>query len=144
MPNRKAPLLRSAMSLEKASTGTFPPARAVFEPGFVVHRRLHFEEKNTERYGWDLGFVTPFVSTAYFYKDVLLWPNSLASGVVTGFWDTNAGKCLPGSPVPYCFYPPGLTITGTNTPLTFGGVGDILVSDAISFGTGTLTKLQKP
>lgn len=94
-------------------TGTFPPARAVFEPGFVVHRRLHFEEKNTERYGWDLGFVTPFVSTAYFYKDVLLWPNSLASGVVTGFWDTNAGKCLPGSPVPYCFYPPGLTITGT-------------------------------
>ncbi len=96
-------------------TGTFAPQRAVYEPGFVVHRRLHFEEKNTERYGWDLGFATPFVSAAYFYKDVLLWPNSLASGAVTGFWDTSAGKCLPGSPTPYYLYPPGLTITGTTT-----------------------------
>ena len=93
-------------------TGTNPPMRATYEPGFVVHRRLHFEEKNSERYGWDLGFVTPVVSAAYFYKDVLLWPNSLASGAVTGFWDTSAGKCLPGSPVPYYLYPPGLTITG--------------------------------
>lgn len=96
-------------------TGTQEPLRAVYEPGFVVHRRLHFEEKNSERYGWDLGFASPFVSTAAFYKDVLLWPNSLASGAVYGFWDTSAGKCLPGSPIPYYLYPPGLTITGTAT-----------------------------
>jgi len=96
-------------------TGTQQPLRAVYEPGFVVHRRLHFEEKNSERYGWDLGFAGPFVSSAAFYKDVLLWPNSLASGVVYGFWDTSAGKCQPGSPVPYYLYPPGLTITGTAT-----------------------------
>lgn len=91
----------------------YPPSKAVYEPMFVVHRRLHFEEKNAERYGWDLGFMQPFVSTAAFYKDTLLWPNSLVSGLRTGFWDTGAGKCLPGSPTPYYLYPPGLTISGT-------------------------------
>jgi hypothetical protein len=94
-------------------TINYPPAQAVLEPGYVVHRRLHFEEKNAERYGWDLGIIQPLVSAAYFYKDVLLWPNSLASGVAYGFWDTNMGKCLPGSPTPYMLYPPGLTITGS-------------------------------
>ena len=94
-------------------TLAYEPRGARVEPNVVVHRRLHFEEKNAERYGWDLGFVQPFVSTVHFYKDVLLWPNSLATGFKTGFWDTDAGKCLPGSPVPYLLYPPGLTITGT-------------------------------
>ena len=81
-------------------TASYQPNKAVYEPVYVIHRRLHFEEKNAERYGWDLGFIQPLVSTLYFYKDSLLWPNSLASGVETGFWDTSAGKCLPGSPVP--------------------------------------------
>jgi hypothetical protein len=97
----------------QAKTVTYPPWKAIYEPNYVVHRRLHFEEKNSDRYGWDLGFVQPFVSAAYFYKDTLLWPNSLASGFKHGFWDTSAGKCLPGSPVPYYLYPPGLTVTGT-------------------------------
>ena len=96
----------------EAKTSTYPPRAIHYEPLYVVHRRLHFEEKNAERYGWDLGIIQTFVSAAYFYKDVLLWPNSLASGFVSGFWDTNAGKCLPGSPTPYMLYPPGLTITG--------------------------------
>ena len=87
--------------------------RVNYDSLYVVHRRLHFEEKNAERYGWDLGFIQPLVSTAFFYKDVLLLPNSVVSGFAYGFWDTNAGKCLPGSPTPYMLYPPGLTITGT-------------------------------
>jgi hypothetical protein len=94
-------------------TTDYPPMRVNHEPLYIVHRRLHFEEKNAERYGWDLGIIQPLVSAAYFYKDVLLWPNSLASGVAYGFWDANSGKCLPGSPTPYMLYPPGLTITGT-------------------------------
>jgi hypothetical protein len=94
-------------------TLAYGPGRVMYEPNYVAHRRLHFEEKNAERAGWDLGIIQPFVSTAYFYKDVALWPNSLASGVRTGFWDTSAGKCLPGSPTPYYLYPPGLTITGS-------------------------------
>lgn len=97
----------------ESKTATYPPMRINYEPLYVIHRRLHFEEKNSERYGWDLGIIQPLVSSAFFYKDVLLWPNSLASGVAYGFWDTNAGKCLPGSPTPYMLYPPGLTITGT-------------------------------
>jgi hypothetical protein len=96
----------------KAVRHGYDPRQMFYEPNFVIHRRLHFEEKNAERYGWDLGFIQPFVSLAYFYKDSLLWPNSLASGIEVGFWDTNAGKCLPGSPVPYYVYPLGLTKTG--------------------------------
>lgn len=99
-------------TMYQAKTSQYAPRKAVYEAGFVAHRRLHFEEKNSERYGWDLGIIQPFVSAMYFYKDVLLWPNSLASGAEIGFWDTSAGKCLPGSPVPYYLYPPGLTITG--------------------------------
>ena len=118
-PNMKYPPILTFPTTEpvgggiayQPKTATYPPMRIHHEPLYVVHRRLHFEEKNAERYGWDLGIIQTFVSAAYFYKDVLLWPNSLASGVVSGFWDTNAGKCLPGSPTPYMLYPPGLTIT---------------------------------
>lgn len=97
----------------QAKTIDYPLRQVTYVSGYVVHRRLHFEEKNSERYGWDLGIIQPLISAAYFYKDVLLWPNSLASGVAYGFWDTNMGKCLPGSPTPYYLYPPGLTITGS-------------------------------
>lgn len=93
-------------------TLSYPPLRARYEAPYVVHRRLHFEDRNTERAGWDLGIVQPVVSTLLFYKDVLAWPQSLASGCAYGFWDTSAGKCLPGSPTPYYLYPPGLTISG--------------------------------
>ena len=106
------PVIGGGVTYE-SKTATYPPMRINYEPLYVIHRRLHFEEKNSERYGWDLGIIQPLVSSVFFYKDVLLLPNSLASGVAYGFWDTNAGKCLPGSPTPYMLYPPGLTITGT-------------------------------
>ena len=108
-----------------AKTANLPPGYVTVEPGFVIHRRLHFEEKNSERYGWDLGLATPFVSTISFYKNIMLWPSSLASVVVTGSMDTNAGKCLPGSPTPYYLYPQGLTITG--------GVAEGLVITGLTF-----------
>ena len=97
----------------RPKTSAYAPSKVIAEPGYVVHRRLHFEEKNSERYGWDLGPLSTVLSTGYFVRDALLWPQSLASGCVTGFWSTSAGKCLPGSPVPYYFYPVGLTVTGT-------------------------------
>ncbi|MBX9585025.1 MAG: hypothetical protein K2X87_32365, partial [Gemmataceae bacterium] len=111
-----------------AKTGSYPPMTEYAEPGFVAHRRLHFEEKNSERYGWDLGIVQPFVSAAAFYKDCLLWPNSLASGLEVGFWDTSAGKCLPGTPVPYYLYPPGLTLTGVGTTLGVYTAGSFIAN----------------
>ena len=81
--------------------------------GSRIHRRLLFEEKNAERAGWDLGPMQTLLSAAYFYRDVLSLPHNLASGCVTGFWSTSAGKCLPGSPSPYYVYPLGLTLTGS-------------------------------
>ena len=96
----------------EAKTAKYPPMRQQIEPNFVVHRRLHFEEKNSERYGWDLGWIQPMVSTGYFFKDVLLWPNHLVTGLCNPY-STGAGKCLPGDPVPYYLYPPELSLTGT-------------------------------
>jgi hypothetical protein len=101
-----------------AKTSQYPPQAINIEPTYLIHRRLLFEDLNSERYGWDLGFLQPMLSAACFYKDVLLLPSNVASGFAEGFWDTNAGKCLPGSPTPFMLYPPGLTVTGG----TFEGV----------------------
>lgn len=89
----------------------YGPAQAVLEPSYVVHRRLFFEEKNAERYGWELGFAQPFVSAGYFFKDVLLWPAHLTSNFFERY-DTSAGKCRPGDPVAYYLYPPNITLKG--------------------------------
>jgi hypothetical protein len=97
----------------RPKTLSYAPSKLLVEPGYVVHRRLHFEERNSERAGWDLGPFSTVLSTGYFVRDALLWPQSLASGCVHGFWTTSAGKCLPGSPSPYYLYPVGLTVTGT-------------------------------
>jgi hypothetical protein len=89
----------------------YSPKFATLEPGYVVHRRLYFEDKNSERYGWDLGMVQPALSAGYFFKDVLFWPHKLASNLQTRY-DTSAGKCPPGSPVAYYLYPPELSFGG--------------------------------
>ena len=89
----------------------YPPSKVELEPGYVVHKRLYFEEKNAERYGWELGAAQPFVSAAYFYKDFAFLPYHFASNLCERY-DTSAGKCLPGSPVPYYIYPPGCSWTG--------------------------------
>lgn len=90
----------------------FPPQACCVEPAFVCYDRLYFEEKNAERYGWDLGFIQPFVSVAYFYKDVLFLPHNFARDPHRRF-ECNAGYCLPGDPVPYILYPPEISLGGT-------------------------------
>jgi hypothetical protein len=88
------------------------PARSmVVEPAYVYYGRLLFENLNSERYGWDLGFVGPFVSAAHFYKDVALLPyHCLTDPFRCG--DSGAGYCLPGDPVPYLLYPPTYSAAG--------------------------------
>lgn len=93
------------------TTAGYPAMRAMLEPGYVVHRRLYFEEKNSERYGWELGIAQPVISTLAFYKDTLLWPSKAASSLFERY-DTSAGKCPPGSPVPYYLYPPEIDLFG--------------------------------
>jgi hypothetical protein len=97
-----------AMPVTKAN---YAPKFATLEPGYVVHRKLYFEDQNSERYGWDLGMAQPAVSTLYFFKDVLIWPHKLASNMHTRY-DVSAGKCPPGSPVAYYLYPPELSFGG--------------------------------
>jgi hypothetical protein len=96
----------------QAKTSQYPPQKARYESLALVHRRLLFEELNSERYGWDFGILQPMLSSAFFYKDVILLPSTLVAGFAQGFWDTDAGKCLPGSPTPYMLYPPGVTLSG--------------------------------
>ena len=91
---------------------TFPSVATTAEPNYVLYRRLFFEEKNSERYGWDLGVFGPFVSAGAFYWDLALTPYQFASLPFRRF-DSNAGLCLPGDPVPYKLYPPSASVTGT-------------------------------
>jgi hypothetical protein len=90
---------------------TFEPVVCLAEPSYVVYRRLYFEEKNAERYGWELGPLQPTISSLYFFRDVLLLPHNLASYPCRRF-DSSAGHCLPGDPVPYILYPPEFTGSG--------------------------------
>ncbi len=94
-------------------TLTYEPRQLLLEPNYVIHRRQYFEEMNAERAGWDTGPSQAVFSSLYFYRDVLLFPSKIGSGV-HDCYDSSAGKCMPGAPTPYYYYPPGIT--------TFGGV----------------------
>ncbi len=87
----------------------YPKSQIMAESNAVCHEKLLFEDKNAERYGWDLGFVQPLVSFGYFTKDVLFLPYHLGS---RPHCQECTPRCLPGDQVPYMIYHEGLTITG--------------------------------
>jgi hypothetical protein len=99
------------LSLQAYAARPFPPAQELVEPNYVCYRRLYFEDKNSERYGWDLGFIQPFVSAGIFYWDVVTLPYHLGTDPCRKF-ECSAGYCLPGDAVPYMLYPPELNLTG--------------------------------
>ncbi len=86
-----------------------PLSRPV-EPNYVCYGKLLFEEKNSERFGWDLGFIQPVVSTGAFYWDMFFLPYHWATAPHRQ--ECSAGYRLPGDPVPYLLYPPELSVTG--------------------------------
>jgi hypothetical protein len=90
---------------------TFVEGKMFVEPNYVCYGRLYFEELNSERYGWDLGPIQPFVSAGVFFKDLAFLPYHAFSDPFR-YHDCNSGYCLPGDPVPYMIYPPGLSVTG--------------------------------
>jgi hypothetical protein len=90
---------------------TFAAQVALAEPAYVNYKRLFFEDINSERYGWELGFAQPFVSTGIFFADLALLPYHFASRPFDCV-ESSAGYCLPDSPVPYLLYPPELSTTG--------------------------------
>ncbi|MBL8799767.1 MAG: hypothetical protein JNM56_38145 [Planctomycetia bacterium] len=89
---------------------SWPCQTMLVEPSYVNYRPLLFQDLNSERYGWDLGFVQPVVSTAIFWKDVAFWPYRRAA--FGSCCDSGAGYCLPGDPVPYLLYPPYVSARG--------------------------------
>jgi hypothetical protein len=99
------------LSRERYSGRHFPHSEEVVEPNYLVYQRLYFQERNSERYGWDLGIVQPLVSAGAFYWDVATLPYHLATDPFRKY-DSNAGECLPGDPVPYLLYPPALSMSG--------------------------------
>ncbi len=89
----------------------FHPSNLFVEPSYVCYQRLYFEQINAERYGWDLGFIHPFVSAGVFYWDLITLPYHIWTAPCQQF-ECSAGYCLPGDPVPLMLYPPELSLSG--------------------------------
>jgi hypothetical protein len=89
----------------------WPPMPEYAEPSYVCYGRLLFEQKSTERYGWDLGIIQPVVSTGAFLADMAILPYQIAMSPCRCY-ECSAGQCLPGDPVPYLIYPIELSATG--------------------------------
>jgi hypothetical protein len=81
------------------------------EPNYVCYERLLFEQKNFERYGWDLGPLSPFVCLSEFFIDSAMLPYNTWKDPCRRF-ECSAGYCLPGDPVPLMIYPPTLSLAG--------------------------------
>jgi hypothetical protein len=90
----------------------WPRRDMLVEPYYVCYGRLLFEQKNFERYGWDLGIVSAVVSPALFFKDVAALPYHKFKDPFR-CCECSPGYCLPGDPVPLLLYPPELSATGT-------------------------------
>jgi hypothetical protein len=89
----------------------FAPMVERVEPAYVCYQRLYFEDKNSERYGWEFGPLQPVLSAALFYKDMILWPYHIGTRPCQRY-ECSAGYCLPGDPVPYLIYPIEWSVTG--------------------------------
>jgi len=88
-----------------------PGHMLLVEPAYVCHGPLWFEERNAERYGWDLGIIQPPIQAGIFFADVLTLPYHIGANLTRGP-ECSAGQCLPGDPVPYLLYPPQLSFSG--------------------------------
>jgi hypothetical protein len=82
------------------------------EANYVCYHKLFFEAKNSERYGWELGVLQPFVSAGVFFGDVALLPFHLATNPKQ-CCECSAGYCLPGDPVPLLIYPQEINLPNT-------------------------------
>jgi hypothetical protein len=90
---------------------TWPEMHCTTEPDYVCYQKLLFEQKNFERYGWDLGPITPVVSAFAFYTDFWTVPYHLATDPFRCY-ECSAGYCKPGDPVPLMLYPLQLSASG--------------------------------
>jgi hypothetical protein len=77
-----------------------PPLAALVVPSVLCYRPLYFEDRNTERYGWWVPCLQPFLSTGKFYLDTVLLPYHL---LVQPPWSWQCSQAVPkpGDHVPY-------------------------------------------
>jgi hypothetical protein len=83
----------------------WPPRATMIAPNFVCYKPLYFEEKNTERYGWDAGVFQPICSASKFYGDLIILPYHLCVSPPCTC-ECNTGYLLPGDPLPFMVYTP--------------------------------------
>jgi hypothetical protein len=82
----------------------WPFLTSTVEPSYVCYKRLWFEQRNTERYGWDFGVLEPVIGTGIFYTDLAVLPLHWAANPFRCF-DCSTGLCLPGDTVPLLWNP---------------------------------------
>jgi hypothetical protein len=92
-------------------SGIWQQRGLIVEPNFVNYHKLLYEDKNAERYGWDLGGIQPAVSYGLFLWDTALLPMHLFNDPCRKN-ESSAGYCMPGDPVPYLLYPPEVSLSG--------------------------------
>ncbi len=111
------------VSDERYTGRQYPYMVRFVEPHYVCHKPLLFEQKNFERYGWDLGPVNPALEVGKYYYDLVMMPYHLGSNTCHCY-DCSAGKCLPGDPVPLLWYREQFSLTGLvfETGTILGGV----------------------
>lgn len=102
---------QTVLTTEAYKPRAFPPMMEIVEPNYLCHRRLYFRQLNLERYGWDLGMITPAVAASKFFFDVATWPYHIGLEPCRRF-ECSAGLCQPGDPVPLMLYPPKASATG--------------------------------
>jgi hypothetical protein len=90
----------------------FPEQSLLVEPNYVCYGPLWFQERNAERFGWDLGIMQPPLQAGIFFADVVTLPYHMGANLCHGP-ECSAGQCLPGDPVPYRLYPPNLSLAGS-------------------------------
>jgi hypothetical protein len=110
---------------EKLVARNWPPMTEIVEPPYACYRRLYFEQINSERYGWDLGVVSPILSQGAFYFDLLALPYHAAVEPVRRY-ECNAGYYLPGDPVPLMLYPLEFSWSGLAAEAAVAGLAVVL------------------
>src|SRR5262249_41548381 len=87
------------------------PLTREIEPYYVMYGRLLFQQKNFGRTGGDWGPISPLLWAGKFFVDVATLPYHLGTRPLQQY-ETSAGYCLPGDPVPLLLYPPEISATG--------------------------------
>ena len=99
------------LSTDEYHGRSFEPRNVRVEPNYVIYRRLLFQQNNFERYGWDLGPLSPGFELGTYYYDLVMLPYHIGSNTCR-YCDTSAGKALPGDPVPLMIRCEPFSITG--------------------------------